>query len=268
MLSVPATDRAFLYGDGLFETLLIVSGRVLWLDLHIDRLADGARRLRMNLDSRDVRDAISDTLGTMTGANAILRVTVSRGSGQRGYAPDLSARARVTTTHHSLERPPLDALPPATVTTSSVVMSHQPLLAGLKHCNRLEQVMAAAEAKDLAVDDVLLRNERGVYQCSSNANLFVLRGDRLLTSPCDGSGVLGTRRRFLMETLAPKLGMTAEEKPLQARDLREADGLFLSNSVVGVRGISRWDEQDYPPSERLSALQQSFFSEARQCCAI
>lgn len=265
---MPVTDRAFLYGDGLFETLLIINGRVLWIDLHLHRLMNGAKRLRINLDCREVHEAISSGLEGCAEPAGVLRLTVSRASGKRGYAPNLQARAQMVTSYHSLAKSPLDALPPAVVASSSIVMGHQPLLAGLKHCNRLEQVMAAAEAIDLGVDDVLLRNVSGAYQCSSNANLFVLQGNRLLTAPCDGSGVLGTRRRFLMETLASKLSMDAEEKPLESEDLLEADGLFLSNSVMGVRTVSSWDEKTYKPSERLRDLQQSYFWEVRQCCAI
>lgn len=266
--SVPTTDRAFLYGDGLFETLLVVNGVPLWQDLHLKRLRLGADRLRIAVTVTDVQTRIIDACAHYKDAPGVVRVTVSRGGVERGYAPSQGVDARVRVSHGALERDPFAALPCAVVATSSVVMGEQPLLAGLKHCNRLEQVMAAAEAQERCLDDVLLRRIDGTYQCSSKANLFAVTGGCLLTSPCDRSGIAGTRRQVIMQTLAAQLDLEATEKSLTKADLCDADGLFLCNSIVGIRRIERFDEHNYGPSEVISQLQSAYYQKARQCCGM
>ena len=266
--SVPATDRAFLYGDGVFETLLVVNGVALWRKLHEERLMLGTRRLRIEVDARDVEHAIDDAAQYYQSAAGVLRITVSRGSGERGYAPSLSAGARITATHSVLTRDPFSPLARAKVSTSSIIMGEQPLLAGIKHCNRLEQVLAATEVKERGGDDVVLCNSEGDYQCSSNANLFVLKGDEVLTSPCVRSGVLGTRRRLILEGLADRVGLFAGEVPLKHQDLSSADGMFLCNSIIGIRSVARWNDRVFEPSESLNKLQRAYYEEARKCCGM
>lgn len=266
--SVPTTDRAFLYGDGVFETLLIVGGVPLWLDLHIARLKLGASRLRMDVNIADVQACVASACECYRDTAGVLRVTISRGGAERGYTPSQDVSARVRSSHAALGRDPFIALPAAVVATSSITMGEQPLLAGLKHCNRLEQVMAAAEAQERNIDDVLLRRLDGSYQCSSKANLFALNEGLLRTSPCDRSGIAGTRRHLIMQTLAQRLGLQVTETSLSSDDLLSADGLFLCNSIVGIRNIKRWDEHDYDPSKVISQLQSAYYQEARQCCGM
>ncbi|MDP5072052.1 MAG: aminodeoxychorismate lyase, partial [Congregibacter sp.] len=252
--TLSATDRAFLYGDGVFETLLAVNGVALWAELHLERLMLGAGRLAIAVCRDDIVAAITNALRHCKETPSILRITVSRGEGLRGYAPSKDAGARITSSIHALGRDPFASLPDAVVATSAVVMAEQPLLAGLKHCNRLEQVLAAAEARDRDLDDVLLRRSDGSYQCSSNANIFVIKGSNLLTPSCEQCGVSGTRSRFIVETLAPKLGLTATRVTLQCADLKDADALFICNSVMGIRGIARWDDTSFAPSSVLARL--------------
>ncbi|MFT4768677.1 MAG: 4-amino-4-deoxychorismate lyase [Glaciecola sp.] len=266
--SVPATDRAFLYGDGVFETLLIVNGIALWPELHLDRMIRGAQRLGIDLSSSAVHAAIAEAQTHYQHSAGVLRITVSRNGGGRGYAPSKGVGGRVTAAHSDLGREPFQALPSAVVVTSSIIMGEQPLLAGLKHCNRLEQVMAAAEALDRNVDDVLLCRSDAAYQCSSNANIFLLSGDTLLTPGCDRSGVSGTRRRFILEKLSAQQGLSAVEATLTVSDLQSADAMFICNSIMGIRNVARCDELEFEPSAVLERLQQAYYQEARQCCAM
>lgn len=265
---VPVTDRAFLYGDGLFETLLLANGIPLWLELHLDRLKLGAERLEIKLCIADIREAISRAIEHCESNAGVLRVTVSRGGDRRGYAPAKDAGARVTATHAELKREPLDALPAAVVMTSSIRMGEQPLLAGIKHCNRLEQVMAAAEAQDRGVDDVLLCRSDGAYQCSSNANIFVVCEGTLLTPDCERSGVLGTRRRLIMEQLSAQVGLRAKEASLKPEHLEAAEAMFICNSVIGIREVAQLDERSFAPSAVVEQLQSAYKQEAQLCCAI
>ncbi|WOJ94163.1 aminodeoxychorismate lyase [Congregibacter variabilis] len=266
--SVPATDRAFLYGDGLFETLLVVGGTPLWPELHLDRLKLGGERLGIEVCIADIQTAIVEALGNCVGNAGVLRITVSRRGGRRGYAPTKNAGVNISTMYSELGREPFQVAQAATVLTSSIRMGEQPLLAGLKHCNRLEQVMAAAEAQEKNVDDVLLRLADGSYQCSSNANVFAIYGGTLLTPDCNRSGVLGTRRRLILEQLSGQLGLSAEEGTLKAAQLEAADAMFICNTVVGIREVAQWDEHSFEPSAVVRELQRTYKREAQFCCAI
>jgi aminodeoxychorismate lyase len=263
--AVASNDRAFLYGDGVFETLLSFDGQPLWIDLHLDRLSEGARRLSITLDREAVLTALLDAAAQEQ--PQVIRITVSRGAGPRGYCPSPEAAAVITTSATALNRNPFTPLSAARLQTSSIVMAEQPLLAGIKHCNRLEQVLAAAEAGQLGVDDVLLKRQSGSFQCSSNANLFVLVGNTLMTPDCDRCGVAGTRRRLLIEQLCPALDIPVAEGPVGDAEIRSARGLCLSNSVMGLRIVSAMDTREFSPEPELLALQNAYYEAARACCA-
>jgi branched-subunit amino acid aminotransferase/4-amino-4-deoxychorismate lyase len=234
--------------------------------LHLDRLMQGASQLGIDVARDRVRAAIESTAYSQTVAT-VLRVTVSRGSGVRGYRPTPECGAAITVSRSELGRNPLVPLPPAVLQTSSVTMAEQPLLAGIKHCNRLEQVLAAAEAGEQGVDDVLLKRRSGYFQCSSNANLFALCDDRLMTPDCKLSGVAGTRRRLLMEQLSAAVGLSVMETGVDDARLLAAEGLCLSNSIIGVRCVARLDARVFAPSPKLLALQKAYFDAAKRCCA-
>ena len=259
---VPATDRSFLFGDGLFETLLWVKGRYAWPELHLDRLCLGAERLQIPVDRQQLSDALRQT--PVTVETAAVRLTLSRGDGPRGYAPGASP-SRIRIRVAALERDPFEPSAPARMGVSTIVMGSQPLLAGLKHCNRLEQVLAAQERVDRGIDELVLLNSEGSLQCAVAANVFILHGSTLTTPPCDLAGVAGTRRRLVLEILAEKAGLVAKQAPLSLDQALEADGAILCNALLGIRSVAQLEERSYPPSEAIVALQELYREELRAC---
>lgn len=261
--AIPFDDRGYLYGDGVFETVVALNGRLVFADLHRQRLSEGLRRLGLSADSGQLIDALRHAAEQRTGPT-ILRLTVTRGRGA-GYAPPANGQVAWTITEREL---PGDALDPRTrlrVARSDIVLADQPLLAGIKHLNRLEQVMAAREALRNGVDDVLLCDPRGSLHSSSRANLFVLDGRVLFTAPCTRQGIAGTRRRLILESLAPAAGIDCREAPVAESQLRQADGAFLCNSVMGVCAIAEFDGHPLRQASRIDELKRHY-QEAMLAC--
>ena len=173
---VPADDRGLAYGDGLFETMRAHRGRVHWWDAHWSRLTTGSARLKLPLPAESLVRAEAEAL--LEGDDGVLKLLVTRGRGGRGYAPPGEATPTWLLSTHALPVSPAEGLALRWCDTRLAV---QPLLAGLKHCNRLEQVMARAEwtltlPGDTAfrADEGLMRSTAGDVVCATSANLFVL----------------------------------------------------------------------------------------------
>jgi 4-amino-4-deoxychorismate lyase len=232
--AMPADDRGLAYGDGLFETMRVHAGQVPWWDAHWARLQRGTRRLRMaSPDEGQVRSEAAALFADR--AAGVLKLIVTRGSGGRGYAPTN------TQPNWMLSRHPLPAPPSRgglSLRWCATRLTIQPALAGIKHCNRLEQVLARAEWDDPATsghdaDEGLMRSSEGDVVCAISANLFVLRDSRWLTPKVDRCGVEGICRGQLLPLL------DAHEVRLSVADVESGDAVFLCNAVRGILGVAR-----------------------------
>lgn len=250
--AVAPDDRGLAYGDGLFETMRAHGGRMPWWDAHWSRLQRGAERLRITLpDARQVR-AESEQL--LAGDDAVLKLLVSRGGGGRGYAPASGGTATWVIARH-----PLPAPTPSTgiaVRWCGTRLAIQPALAGLKHCNRLEQVLARtewtdAEAQDRDAAEGLMRSTEGDVVCATAANLFVLRDGRWRTPAVDRCGVAGVCRQWAMAALR------ADEARLAVTDVEAADAVFLCNAVRGILPVNRLGQRAWPPHPQVAALRRA-----------
>ena len=262
--SVPADDRGFLYGDSLFETLLAIDGSFLFSDFHVDRLQAGITALRITADASDLLAEGERALSTQKGA-ATVRLTLSRGSGPRGYRPPEDQSPTVRVLEKPLTDNPFDPKAGLSLATASTFMAQQPALAGIKHGNRLEQVLASAEAAEQGADDALVLAYDGAVQCTSSANIFAVYGRHLKTPSCEGTGIRGTRQRLLKERIAPALGLTVEECRLRPEDLATADGAFVSNSLVGFRPIKSIDGKPLGRTTVFDDVFEAYVQEAHRC---
>jgi 4-amino-4-deoxychorismate lyase len=240
--AMPVDDRGLAYGDGLFETMLVHAGQVSWWDAHWTRLQCGAQRLRMVLpDQAQVRSE-ADALFA-DGAGGVLKLIVTRGSGGRGYAPADTPANWMLSPHPLPITRSRDRL---SLRWCATRLATQPALAGIKHCNRLEQVLARAEWNDPAMadtsaDEGLMRSSEGDVVCAIAANLFVLRDGRWLTPKIDRCGVEGICRGQLLALLE------THEARLSVADVETADAVFLCNAVRGILGVARLGERTWPP---------------------
>ena len=245
--AVPVDDRGLAYGDGLFETMRVHRGALPWWDAHWARLAHGAQRLGLPLpDAAQVRAEAAALFAA--GADGVLKLQLTRGGGGRGYAPP----ARATPTW-ILSRHPLPPAPtaPLRLRWCALRLAAQPALAGLKHCNRLEQVLARRECDEAGADDGLLCDADAQVVSATSANLFVLRDGAWLTPPVDRSGVAGVCRAHLL----PALG--AREARLAPADVERADALFLCNAVRGILAVARIGERAFDPHPASDAARRA-----------
>ncbi|HLT44422.1 MAG TPA: aminodeoxychorismate lyase [Luteimonas sp.] len=224
---IAADDRAFAYGEGLFETLRAHAGSLPWWDAHWARLAHGAQRLGLPLpDPAHVR-AEADAMFA-DGGNGVLKLLLSRG-GVRGYAPPADAAPRWMLARHPL--PPAHGAVHAIWCHTRLAL--QPALAGLKHCNRLEQVLARRECDAAGADEGLMQDSDGHVVSATAANLFVLRNGAWTTPPVDRCGVAGICRAHLLVALG------AREARLDREAVETADAVFLCNAVRGILPVAR-----------------------------
>jgi 4-amino-4-deoxychorismate lyase len=249
--AIAAGDRGVAYGDGLFETMRACRGDVHWWDAHWSRLQRGAQRLRMTLP--DAAQAREEAGRLLSGADAVLKLIVTRGSDGRGYAPDAGATPTWVLSQHSL--PPEAPDGGIAVRWCETRLAVQPALAGIKHCNRLEQVLARAEWTDSAMRDRdafegLMRSTEGDVICATAANLFVLRGGRWLTPDIDRCGVAGVCRAWVLGELA------ASEVSLAVTEVETAEAVFLCNAVRGILPVTRLGDRRWPLHPQVSALRK------------
>lgn len=253
--AVPADDRGLAYGQGVFETMRAGGDGLLLESYHRDRLLRGCRALGIPFDTTDFdrwrASAAERGLLAAPSPGRFLKLTVTAGSGGRGYRPPATPRPRVITATAPL--PPLP-MPGETVRVRECAHAVQPPPGrqGLKTLERLDQVLASSE---LADDDFegLMTDPSGAPLEGTRSNIFVLFGATLVTPPSSGLAVEGTLRRWLDANL-PELGLQLLEQDLTGRLIRE-NGLLLGNSVMGLVNATELGGHSLPVSPYAAWLQ-------------
>jgi 4-amino-4-deoxychorismate lyase len=221
-------DRGFLYGEGVFETILCGDGRpTLWRE-HLSRLAAGCRRL--GLPRPEEAELLAEMMAVASDLpRAVVRITLSAGvAARRGYGARAEAPNRVVCAWPAAPPEPRPYREGVRVRICRLRLGDRPELAGLKHLNRLEQVLARREWRDPRIAEGLLFDVRGNLVAATAANVFLVEDGRLLTPALDRCGVAGTVRAFLMSRLPVEVVRIPRERMLQAEEI------FLSNAVQGV----------------------------------
>jgi 4-amino-4-deoxychorismate lyase len=253
---LPADDRALQYGDGLFETLLVRGRRPRFLEAHLARLTRGCERLRIPFERMPELRAEIAAACRQAPALAVLKIIVSRGSAlRRGYAPDDAAKPRRLLSLWDTVALSAEQRDGAELVLSSVTASEQPLLAGIKHLNRLENVLAAREAREAQAFDALLRTADGRLVSGAMSNLFLVNAGAIFTPPVDRAGVAGVLRGVVLRE-CQALDIEAAERDLTQEDLRSADEVFVTNARIGVVPVRRVGQHHYsmsPLSRRLAS---------------
>ncbi len=253
--ALPIPDRGLDFGDGLFETLLLQRGQPLLLDYHMQRLQQGLEVLAFPDCIRSAREQLLSACDHFTEEPwAVLRLTLTRGAGPRGYASPEHVVPRVIITSAALQQSRTDLSDPITLGWSDIAWSIQPRLAGIKHLNRLEQVLAANQARSLGVDDVVMLDATGLVCSLSAANIFMVANGQLVTPSLNQAGIAGTRRRLVIEQLAPALGIEVSQQAVHVQQLTEAQELFCCNAIRGLQPIGRLGERIWQAHPICSAL--------------
>jgi 4-amino-4-deoxychorismate lyase len=245
-------DRGLLYGDGLFETMLVRNGAIRFEADHRARLAQGCERLGIRIDLQllwqDVLSAVARH------PEATLRLQVTRGLAQaRGYTPTGTEQGRAIL---AIFAPPAPQELPAQIRAVTLAMrlGENPLLAGLKHCNRLEQVLARqALAATQGAFEGLLASSSGLLISGTMSNVFLELDGELVTPSLDRCGVAGVLRAALLRE-AGRLGTPIRVAELAMEVLPRCTALALSNARMGLVAVHELDGRALPGSHRLDAL--------------
>jgi 4-amino-4-deoxychorismate lyase len=227
---ISVRDRGLAYGDGVFRTLRCQGGQVWSWTRHYAKLVADCAVLGLQAPTRD---ALEVDIAALAPVDSVVKIIVTRGMAARGYACDPSAPAT-----RIVQTAPLpdygDRLDQGVqLWPCRWTLSSQPALAGVKHLNRLDQVMARREWTDASIFDGLMRDSRGKWVEGVFSNLFVVRHGRIQTHPLDDCGVAGVGRALVLE-LARELAMPVDLVAPVDVDLAAADEVFLCNSVAGV----------------------------------
>jgi len=250
-------DRALHFGDGLFETIACCKGRPRFLTLHLDRLRDGCERL--SLQQVDLAALATEVRALARDVErAIVKVILTRGTAlARGYGVTGSEKAtRITFRYGWPSETQTESQDGVRIRTAQLRLGENPALAGLKHCNRLEQVLARAEWTDPAIAEALLYSSSGRLVSGTMSNVFTVKGSQLRTPRLDVCGVAGVMRRVVLRA-ARQAGMAVEEGVLGAEDLSGAEELFLTNARIGIWPVRELDGrplQPGPVTRRLQSL--------------
>ncbi len=220
---VSVFDRGFLYGDGLYETLRICNGKPFRWAEHLERFERGAAFLKIQVPFKadDLRGQAIELIRLNRMPEALLRISLSRGVGPRGFSPKGAVRPALVMSLH----PAPDTcgkLPPTwrVITASSRLPANEPLSL-FKNCNRLPQILAKAEADAAEADEALLLNTTGEIVEASASNLFWIRDNVVCTPPLT-SGILAGVTRLVVFEICRKLGVSTSETGITPAELREA----------------------------------------------
>lgn len=249
-------DRGFAYGDGVFRTMRYAQGKVLSWELHYRKLLEDCNHLDIVCPTADM--LLSDIERLLAGdpAEAAIKIIVTRGEGSRGYAlPALAQPNRVVIRAALPEHPPSHLTQGVSLYLCELRLAHQPRLAGIKHLNRLDNVLARMEWNTAEFADGLLLDTDGhVIECTMS-NLFIRSGQRLLTPDLSQCGVAGITRQRILE-FAPQLGLKAEVASLSLAEVMAADELIICNSLFGAWQVTNFNTRQWPGQPLAAQLRQ------------
>ncbi|QWF71480.1 aminodeoxychorismate lyase [Methylomonas paludis] len=255
--TVDAADRGFQYGDGLFETLAVSQGRLQFLQQHLKRLALGCAKLLLPEPDLQLLAAEAQQLAAQA-EQGVVKIIITRGSGGRGYRqPGVISTTRVLGLYPYPNYPADYQQHGVVVRLCQQRVSGTAALAGVKHLNRLEQILARAEWQDEAIQEGLMLDNSGAVVEGTMSNLFVLKQGTLCTPALTNCGVAGIIREIVMN-LAAQQHIPVLETVLPPQALFQADEIFLTNSVIGIWPVRQLEQQSFPVGAVTRVLQNQF----------
>lgn len=236
---VSLSERALQFGDGVFETMHVSGGDIHLRRYHRDRLVSGIERLAIGADTEAIFASLDRFVKALPDSEAVIKLIVSRGQTSRGYfAPKNLAPSYLM--QSSAVPEPRCVLTGSPLYFCRTQLASSPLLAGIKHLNRLEQVMARQEWQDDCFVDGLMCDYQGHPIEGVMSNVFWVSGDSLFTPSLDFCGVLGVARQYLLDEVLPELGYRCHEGVFCMEDVHAADEIFVCNSIFGCVPINNF----------------------------
>lgn len=239
-------DRGLQYGDGVFETIAFRNDIAEFLSAHLHRLTLGCERLKIQLDASALQQELNDLIAELS-TDQVIKIIITRGEGGRGYRITADMQAtRILSTHPMPVYPESNQQIGIQLFVCSHRLSINPALAGIKHMNRLEQVLARSEWQDEQFAEGLMFDTEGRLVEGTMSNVFLVDNGVLKTPKLDNAGICGIMREKIIN-LAVSLGIQCDMVDITQNDLLKADEMFVCNSLIGI-----W------PVRMIPALQKTF----------
>lgn len=264
-------DRGLQYGDGVFETISVAEAGPLCLAEHFARLREGCERLSIPPPALPVLRAevalVSSVSSSSPGSTpssspgAVVKIILTRGEGGRGYAPPAKASPnRIVALYPWPAYPPEHASAGVRLRFCQRRYGINPALAGIKHLNRLEQILARAEWQDQAIAEGLVMDLHDNVIEGTMSNFFMVKDNTLLTSDLHACGVRGVIRQKIIG-LASGLGLAVHEQAISQALLLQADEIFLCNSLIGVWPARMLADRPFKPGPITRRIRRALIGE-------
>jgi 4-amino-4-deoxychorismate lyase len=258
--SIAALDRAVQYGDGLFETVRVRAAEPEFLARHLTRLRSGCERLRFPaIPWETLAQEVAELAAQLP--DAVLKIVLTRGQGERGYRFDPAQEpTRLLALSHMPRRPANVTQRGIRVMICETRLCAQPVLAGIKHLNRLEQVLARAEWDDPGIHEGLMLARDGHVIEATMSNVFLVCEGTLVTPALTSCGVAGIMRSVVLD-LARQIGVKTEIRPVSLQQTQGSSEVFVCNSLIGIWPVRKIDGlADYAIGPATQALSDALVS--------
>lgn len=261
---ISVKDRGFRFGDGIFDTIKVVAGKLYRFDMHMQRIKGGLAALKIDFDTSSLQEEILNTIHYNNIDEGIARISITRGEGSRGYMPtrDMDPNYVIET----MSAREMDLFNIRLCVSSYTKPSASSMPVNFKLMQGLNSTLAKMEARETGFFDAVLLNDKGqICECSSS-NIFWVKGNRIFTPSLDCGILDGVTRKIVLELY----GNNISEGIFTLDDISDADEIFITNSVIGilpvkeVEGIFYNEDEIYGITERVSDLYHDDISNFRQ----
>ena len=248
-------NRNMQYGDGLFETCVAKDNQILFWSRHLSRLDSGCDKLKIKKIEESIwLEDIKKALSLSSKKNCIVKLILSRGNSRRGYSyPDDISPIRVVIVS---EMKKTQSKKSFSLEYAQSGYHSNPNLAGIKHCNRIEQILARATMKE---DEAIMLDENKNIISVTQGNIYFIFGKRLLTPKLDRCGVIGSRRSLILE-LAKSIDLDIQEEEVSMIQAQKADEVFISNSLIGIQSVSSIEDCQLSSNSITDKVKRAFES--------
>lgn len=252
---VPLNDRGFLLGDGLFETVRVAGGKPFRFAAHLERLARGADFLKIKLPfaPKEIQKFAAQLIKKNNLPEAALRLTLTRGAGARGYSTKNCGTPTLAMTLHPLPLQNPNVSVSWSLVTSSFRIPAGDALAAFKTTSKILNVLARVEAEEQGADEALLLNTNGEVAETAGGNIFWIYQDRVCTVPTERGVLPGITRAVVLE-ICQSLGLPTNQRVIKPEHLRKAEGIFVTQSALGIIPVAALDGQPVAPSPLVDQI--------------
>jgi branched-subunit amino acid aminotransferase/4-amino-4-deoxychorismate lyase len=256
---VPLNDRGLLLGDGLFETVRVANGKPFRCAQHLDRFGRGADFLKIKLPFtlKEIQKFAAQLIEKNNLPESVLRLTLTRGAGARGYSIKSCGAPTLALTLHPLPPPVADEPVQWSLITSAFRIPAGDTLATCKTTSKILNVLARAEAEAQGADESLLLNTNGEVAETAGGNIFWVYQDKICTVPT-GRGILPGVTRAVVLEICQSLGLATNKCIIKPEQLRSAAGIFITQSALGIVPVAAFDGQPVAPSPLVDQIFQAY----------